>query len=259
MRTHPSFDVGGPVSNAVSPVDWPELLALKTEHLQKHIEQQRDSLARLAPGNRAALGNIAGAANSIMDALPILGRDACLPLVECARAVRERENAQPPASALAPVLLGYANLDVAMRALQAQSGTDENEARYLEQLCAAKKKLNEQDRYRLAFHALAAGRADIVHDLLGKDKSPAFDANARFEFHTEAFLRHIARAQSESRVASDVEPAWQEVVQLFPRKYAAQTLKLRDFAHASRAVLVQLGGVALTAWPAALRELVHLN
>jgi hypothetical protein len=247
------------VSNAVSPVNWPELLALKAEHLQKHIAQQRESLARLAPGNRAALGNIAGAANSVIDALPILGREACLPLVECARSVRERENAEPPANALAPVLLGYANLDVAMRALQGQSGTDENEARYLEQLSAAKKKLNEQDRYRLAFHALAVGRPDIVHNLLGRDKSAAFDRNAKFEFHTEAFLRHIARAQSESRAASDVELAWQEFAQLFPRKYAAQTLKLRDFAHASRAVLVQLGGLTLTAWPAALRELVHLN
>ena len=247
------------MSNAVSPVDWPELLAQKTEHLQKHVAQQRESLARLAPGNRAALGNIAGAASSIIDALVVLGREACLPLVECARSVRERENAEPPAAALAPVLLGYANLDVAVRALQGQPGNDANEARYLEQLSAAKKKLNEQDRYRLAFHALAVGRADIVHSLFGKDKSATFDPNATFEFHTEAFLRHIARAQSESRPASDVEPAWRELVQLFPRKYAAQTLKLRDFAHASRAVLVQLGGIALTDWPAALRDLTHSN
>lgn len=247
------------MSNAVSPVDWPELLAQKTEHLHKHVAQQQASLARLAPGNRAALGNIAGAASSILDALPVIGREACLPLLECARSVRERENAQPPEGALAPVLLGYANLEAALRALYGQAGSDENEARYLEQLSAAKKKLNEQDRYRLAFHALAVGRADIVHALYGKDKGGSFDPNATFEFHTEAFLRQIARAQSEARAASDVEPAWREFVQLFPRKYAAQKLKLRDFAHASRAVLVQLGGVALADWPTALRALSHSN
>jgi hypothetical protein len=247
------------VSTAVSPVDWPELLAHRTEHLQKHVAQQRDSLARLAPGNSAALGNVAGAANSILDALPIIGREACLPLVECARAVREREQVDAEASALAPVQLGYANLDVALRALQGPAGTDEREARYLERVYAAKKQLTEQDEFRLAFQALAVGRADIVQGLFGKDKSASFDPNATFEFHTEAFLRQIARAQSESRPASDVEPAWREFVRLFPRKYAAKTLKLRDFAHASRAVLVQLAGITLTDWPAALRDVVHSN
>lgn len=243
------------MSNAVSPTTWSELLALKAEHLQKHVAQQRESLSRLAPGNRAAIGNVGGAGNSVLDAWPVIGRDACLPLLEQALAVQAREHAEPPAAALAPVLLGFANLDLAQRALLGEAGSEVVEARYLEQLLAAKKKLNEQDQFRFAFHALGAGRADLVENLFGKNKT-AFDPQATFEFHTEAFLRHLARAQRESRPASDVAPAWDEFVRLFPRKYAAQTLKLRDFVHASRAVLVELGGVALVDWPAALHDAV---
>lgn len=246
-------------ADEISPVRWSELLEQKVGRTIAHVEELSRELNKLRPGHRMTLSSLAGAGNAITDALPRLGPAGVRPLIEAAHAVWTRENTEPGASESTTVVLGIANLRVALSASNRLTHDPSRENVYLDQLYATRKKMNEQDEFRFAFHALGAGRPDLVTALLGEEKDKVFNPNATFEFHTEAFLRHIARAQSSSRSRADVEAAWREFVQLFPRKYAARTLKLRDFVQAGRAVLVQLAGLPLVEFPEAVYALVRAS
>lgn len=114
-----------------------------------------------------------------------------------------------------------------------------SEDAWLAALAKYDKQFDEFRSQTLALAALATGQTELVPVFVGGGKLPkSFKPGQSFQFNVQGFARYIAVAINQGATAEDVQPAWEELVEVFPRKLAAETLDWVDLFWAGRAMMV---------------------
>lgn len=113
------------------------------------------------------------------------------------------------------------------------------EAVWLPRIAQCKRDLTESESKHMAFAALASGALDLVPTFIGGGALPQrFRPGETFQFNTQGFVRYMAVAMLSRAKAEDIEPAWRDFLDCFPRKLASETLDWVDLMWAARTMMM---------------------
>jgi hypothetical protein len=120
-----------------------------------------------------------------------------------------------------------------------------------------KKDLTEDESRGLAFASLAASNIDLALIFIGGGALPQrFRPGEKFQFNVQGFVRYLAAAIRQRATAEDIEPAWRDFIDCFPRKLASGTLDWIDLMWAARVVMVHFEHRPVNTAAEALHKLV---
>lgn len=228
------------------PVTWPDLMAAHHDAVNIMLESLKDaphSLATLEPPWTIA-GSLAGPAETLSEAAVIFGPQRARPMMEpiaelLPRAIQQVSMGGIGVGRLVATvgLLSYLNVSRCC-GVQVPPEAVTVEPRWLEQLVAFKRKLDEEESAALAFAALAAKELALVTAFIGGGALPRrFKPGEVFQFNIQGFVRYLAVALEQQASAEDIEPAWRDFVRCFPYKYAAGTLRFVHLMWCARVVM----------------------
>jgi hypothetical protein len=228
------------------PVKWPELIAIKLKTMPDSLESLREVPEELATTRQPWMlaSGLSLPAEIFSEAATFLGPEACRPFLAllaeflppaiAEMSVRIRKDARVAAIGL----LSYLNVARCCGGtVPADAATVEPE--WLQVLAEHKRKLTENEKVTLAFAALAAKTISLVPDFIAGGRLPKrFVPGEVFQFNRQGFVRYLAVAIERQAAAQEIEPAWRDFVQSFPRLYAAKMIQFVDLMWCARAVMV---------------------
>ena len=226
------------------PVTWSELLAAARVTAPYDLNDLRELPARIGskPLRFVAI-KLASAADSLSSAAIVLGPEGCLPFFPLLadyfdRAVADfKSGVARGASVRALGLLNYLNLARCCGA-EVPRSADGLEQAWLPQLAKFAGDFTEEESKTLAFAALGAALPDLVPAVIGGGALPSsFEPGKSFQFNVQGFAHYVASAMLAEATPEQVEPAWHDFVENFPRKLASQTLRWVDLMWAARAMM----------------------
>jgi hypothetical protein len=227
------------------PVTWPELVADSQPVAHHSLEAVKDihELMASAEPKRPVSGYFQALAETFAKAAILLGSEKALRSFSSfdeflQRAVDEFiPEIRKGHSFSAIGLLNYLNVCVCC-GIAVSARFTEAEAGWLAQIAKHKRDLTESELRHLAFAALAGGALDLVPTFIGGGTLPQrFTPGETFQFNTQGFVRYIAVAMLSSAKAEDIEPAWRDFQECFPRKLASETLDWVDLMWAARTMM----------------------
>jgi hypothetical protein len=101
--------------------------------------------------------------------------------------------------------------------------------------------------WKLGFTALALGDRRVCYRIAGynADGSIPFEAGKTFQFNVHGFLGHLAGAVERGARASDVTPAWQDLLRSFPELLAAGAMDIGNLLWIARIIHHHIDGQPL--------------
>lgn len=235
------------VSAGGVPITWPDLISQHLDAVNMALEMLDDKPQQLAainpPWPLATL--LGGPAETLSEAATIFGPQRCRSRLESVtgflpRAIEQLSESDMSASNLGDFvrLLSYLNVTRCCGvAVPAKALTIE--PHWLALLSEHRKKLDEDERTKMAFAALAVRELALVPVFISGGPLPQrFKPGEVFQFNVQGFVRYLAVALEQNASAQDIEPAWRDFVRCFPYKYAAGTLRFVHLMWCARAVMV---------------------
>jgi len=227
------------------PVTWPELVADSQPIAHHSLEAVRDihELMASTKPNCPVSGYFQALAETFAKAAIVLGSEKALRSFSAfdeflQRAVDEFIPEIKKGHSLSAIgLLNYLNVCVSC-GIAVSARLTEIEADWLSQTAKHKRDLTESESRHIAFAALAIGALDLVPTFIGGGAlSQRFRPGETFQFNTQGFVRYIAVAILSGAKAEDIEPAWRDFLDCFPRKLASETLDWVDLMWAARTMM----------------------
>lgn len=120
--------------------------------------------------------------------------------------------------------------------------SDEQIAEWIEKMMPHKEALTEFERETLALASLMSGRTVLVIAFLDDEPGERFCPRPRLRAERSRHDSLSPCAQKHRAEARDIEPAWRDFLQAFPRRLAAKTLTWPDLAWAARAYYCEFFG-----------------
>jgi hypothetical protein len=235
------------VSSGGIPVTWPDLIIQYQDAVNVALEMIADDPRRLAkvepPWTLAS--ELGGPAETLSAAAVLFGPERCRPYMEAITeflplAIEEilRSDISAIRAGNYVRLLSYLNVTRCCGApVPPEASTIES--KWLTLLAEHKRKLDEDERSKMAFAALALKELALVPVFIyGGPLPKRFKPGEVFQFNVQGFVRYLAVALEQNASAEDIEPAWRDFVRCFPYKYAAGTLRFVHLMWCARTVMV---------------------
>jgi hypothetical protein len=227
------------------PVTWSELVPdsqPSATHTLTAVKDLHESMASTAAG-RLISDEFLGLANALARVAIILGPSEALSAVSLFnRFLGSAIEELSPEVKKGHVVSAISMLNYAVVAACCASDLPEQattlEAVWLPQIAKYKHDLTESESKYMAFAALASGALDLVPTFIGGGALPQrFRPGETFQFNTQGFVRYIAVAMLSGTKVEDIEPAWRDFLDCFPRKLASETLDWVDLMWAARTMM----------------------
>lgn len=244
------------------PTSWSELCSQVRKHFAGNEEFLDEAAAELADTRPKGIANILGASADALAEIAVgLGARAAHPLFEPfqpALPAALAALAGSPAEHMIKTMNVLRYVGVARCCGVAVPAEAEGiEREWLSALASRQGEMTERESCSMAFAALAVGAFEHVPDFLGGGALPAgVEPGQTFQLGVERFLRYMAAAAVQGRGADDVRPAYEELVQLFPFKLGAESLRWGDLLNAARAYDVHFADRPVETVARRLHELV---
>lgn len=247
------------------PSTWPELVEQAHEARERSEGVLRYLLERAARRRGGALpGRLSVPAASLARTATLLGPAEAAPLFAAAEellpeaidACREGPSKQSCLGCLA--VLSYLNVGRSVGATRYAEG-GRLEALWIPALAELKRELDEGERQRAAFAALAGAEGAALARLARVTLLRRPPPGQTFGFDVQGYLRYMASAAAASADAEAVRPAWHDFVRHFPHKLGASTLSFVELMCAARAYYVTFEAVAPERVAQRVHELVTAN
>lgn len=131
------------------------------------------------------------------------------------------------------------------------------EETWLPQIAKFRRDLTESESRHMALAALACRKLELVPSFIRGGALPKrFRPGETFQFNAHGFVRYLAVAMLAHAKAEDIEPAWYDFLQCFPRKLASETLNWIDLLWVARTVMVHFEHRPVAVVADGLRQLV---
>jgi hypothetical protein len=248
------------------PVTWPNLLEANKNDIQYSLNYVTEQMA-LACDNEysnVSLSSFQVFAEILYESIVLLGDDSVNPTLELSHGlftdfVRSLSDRYDKCSTTEKFgILNYTNL------LQCSGCTlaidiPDIQRNILFDLAEHFKELEDLERKQLSLAALAYQEFDLSQRFLNSNNifDDEFVGGKTFGFNVSEFIQYLGAALKQNAGYSDIEFAWFDFLDCFPRKLAAQTLNWADLFWSARISIGIFQNVSLEDISHSLNRLVR--